>query len=439
MIFTQSSEVPEGVDDALEALASVSVGMEVSDLITRISQRLRSVLATGSQAEPFHVDDSSDVVIVDDEGEELADGDDVDDNDDEDDQDYDVGFPSDDDGFADLRSLDAKKPTTSTYHISLESAAILNRRIREDLRAVKFAGFKLGILSGLKAESKTGILSISIRVSKLGLSEEVLQAWDLDLRKYLVLLVRYAGGYKSFQAVISEPTQSLDIQFRIGVCSKYKPTPLEALSAFTEVAKSTTNLYGDDISATHQGSGSTTGFNSLFISSSLNQLLNSLFIPLLKIRNYLGIGWDGAKLFHRHHQGRFEDASAPLSPEYYQESNPAEGILPEMMYADHLTDAKDKSISLPLVLTQFAMRYLVRCTQFCLVCHDRLTGEFEALKPYVCDKPLCLYQYMSLGFGPSIEHEILTQPFVVDLLVSFCYVATVVSGSHSVWLILRRA
>lgn len=30
---------------------------------------------------------------------------------------------------------------------------------------------------------------------------------------------------------------------------------------------------------------------------------------------------------------------------------------------------------------------------------------------------------MSLGFGPSVEHEILTQPYVVDLLVSFCYTA----------------
>jgi ubiquitin-conjugating enzyme E2 Q len=30
-------------------------------------------------------------------------------------------------------------------------------------------------------------------------------------------------------------------------------------------------------------------------------------------------------------------------------------------------------------------------------------------------------KYMSLGFGPSVEHEILTQPYVVDLLISFCY------------------
>jgi ubiquitin-conjugating enzyme E2 Q len=69
------------------------------------------------------------------------------------------------------------------------------------------------------------------------------------------------------------------------------------------------------------------------------------------------------------------------------------------------------------------MRYLLRCTEFCLVCHDKIEGGFEALKPYVCSKPLCLYQYMSLGFGPSVEHEILTQPYVVDLLVSFCYTA----------------
>lgn len=77
--------------------------------------------------------------------------------------------------------------------------------------------------------------------------------------------------------------------------------------------------------------------------------------------------------------------------------------------------------SLPLIAMQFFLRHFVRCTEFCLVCHCRLEDDLEALKPYVCDKPLCLYQYMSLGFGPSIEHEILSQPYVVDLLVSFCY------------------
>jgi len=56
-----------------------------------------------------------------------------------------------------------------------------------------------------------------------------------------------------------------------------------------------------------------------------------------------------------------------------------------------------------------------------LVCHRKLPDEFEAIKPYVCENQLCLYQYISLGFGPGIEHEIVAQPYVVDLLISFCY------------------
>lgn len=93
----------------------------------------------------------------------------------------------------------------------------------------------------------------------------------------------------------------------------------------------------------------------------------------------------------------------------------------KIVTADHLQEGTGDNMSLPLIGMQFVMRYLVRCTEFCLVCHDKIPGDFEALKPYVCSKPLCLYQYMSLGFGPSIEHAILTQPYVVDLLISFCY------------------
>src|SRR4029077_306008 len=54
-------------------------------------------------------------------------------------------------------------------------------------------------------------------------------------------------------------------------------------------------------------------------------------------------------------------------------------------------------------------------------CHCKTDYTFETLRPYVCSKPLCLYQYMALGFGPSLEWEILSQPYVVDLLTSFTY------------------
>ncbi|KAJ7798544.1 hypothetical protein B0H14DRAFT_3492435 [Mycena olivaceomarginata] len=48
------------------------------------------------------------------------------------------------------------------------------------------------------------------------------------------------------------------------------------------------------------------------------------------------------------------------------------------------------------------------CTCYCLMCHNKLTAKFEALKPYVCDRPLCTYQYLRE---------------TVDLLVSLCYSA----------------
>ena len=113
--------------------------------------------------------------------------------------------------------------------------------------------------------------------------------------------------------------------------------------------------------------------------------------------------------------GRNLDDSAP-DPRYWAE----EKVKPGITTQDHLRDQEMKK-SFPLIIMQYALRHLVRCTEFCLVCHCKVNVDFEALKPYVCSKPLCLYQYMSLGFGPSIEHEIITQPHVVDLLVSFCY------------------
>jgi ubiquitin-conjugating enzyme E2 Q len=165
----------------------------------------------------------------------------------------------------------------------------------------------------------------------------------------------------------------------------------------------------------------------MFISSSLNEFINAKFISLLKIRSSVGIGWDGAKLYFNDKQGRLDQQSAELPSVYYEESSQKESTLPDPISADHLTDHQVKQISFPLIAAQFAFRYLTRCTEFCLVCHDKIEEDFEALKPYVCSKPLCLYQYMALGFGPSVEHEILTQPYVVDLLVSFCYASALVS------------
>lgn len=115
-------------------------------------------------------------------------------------------------------------------------------------------------------------------------------------------------------------------------------------------------------------------------------------------------------------------ADQPHLGEHYYTNAPCNKILVNVVQADAMT-SKNQKRPFPLLAMQYALRHLVRCTEFCLVCHNRVTTDFEALKPYVCSTPLCLYQYLSLGFGPSIEYEIVSQPSVVDLLTCFCYAA----------------
>ncbi|KAH7397638.1 hypothetical protein BKA64DRAFT_672448 [Cadophora sp. MPI-SDFR-AT-0126] len=414
MAYTSSQNAPTAAATVFDEIINYSFGMRLPELITTVSQKLQRVLATGSREDPLALDDDEDTEMVDVD----ADGED-DENDDDDEEDY---YADEDDGFG-LESVThgLSSHASTVRNLDPELSKKLNSRIRHDLRTAKLAGFSIGVLSGMKAESDNSILSLSIRVVKLGLSEEAVQAWDLEPQQYLVLLIRYSNGYKCFEDIINDPSKSPDVSFRVGVSNKYKCTLLEALAVFRESSKDgnkeKTAENGDD-----ELQKAAAGFSNIFISSSLNDFINSQFVALLKIRNSVGVGWDGAKRYFNDKQGRLDDQAAELGAEYFEESDSQkDSILPTAIAADHLTDHQAKMISFPFITAQFTLRYLTRCTEFCLVCHDRIEEDFEALKPYVCSKPLCLYQYMSLGFGPSVEHEIFTQPYVVDLLVSFCY------------------
>lgn len=243
MIFARSSDLPKGVEPTLEDLATSSAGSTITELLSTISERLQKVLANGSQGDPFSVEDGSDV--------EMLDGDREDESEEEEEEYY--------DDYSDLED-GPRTIATSTYRLAPQNAAKLNRRIKEDLRAVRFAGFKLGILSGLKADARTSVVSISIQTSKLGLSEEALQAWDLEPNQYIVLLIRYSDGYKPFETIIAEPAKSHDVAFRIGVSNKYKPTIIEALAAFTDITKNASKTENDQkLEGTEQGNENDAG------------------------------------------------------------------------------------------------------------------------------------------------------------------------------------
>ena len=297
----------------------------------------------------------------------------------------------------------------------------MNKRIRQDLSVAKEAGLRVGYHGSLLNGGLDGFVTISCRVSKLGISEEALQAWHLESKQYFLLLIRYTAGYKSLDRLLGSDLNhgGSGVQLRTGLSDRYKIAIDEAIAAFTLLEdKSKSSKLMNTTDALPK---KTNGIGRLFIGRPMEELLNDRLIPLLRYRMAMAIPWGGAEQFFNDHQGCNLSGQGAVDAKYWAE-DPSSQIqaLPKIVTQDHLND-RTKEYSFPLLAMQFALRHLVRCTEFCLVCHCKVEADFEALKPYVCSKPLCLYQYMSLGFGPSIEHEIITQPHVVDLLISFCY------------------
>lgn len=411
----ESISTPPGFARELEGIQGFLAGLTVQGLLSKTAATLRS-LATGSEEDPLHIDDD-DVIMSDSIENDYTtypkygsqeDVEDYEDEDEDEDNDWSPGSP-----FSDV----FMSSTKTTLDPSILKA--IQRRMRQDVTRAKLAGFRIGILAGMKAESADSILSVSIKVAHLGLSEQAIEAWDLEPHQYIVLLIHYAGPYVTFQKVIDTAVRQVQIEFRIGVCNYYKPCLSDAVAAFSTSRLQASDILTTEISEDSEEVGDRK-FHSLFISSPMNQLMNDRFLSLLKIRKSDGVSWEGAKHVYNQHQSRASMSSKqPVDYSILEDSTKKD--LPPLATTDHLEDSEDENYSLPLISMQFTLRYLIRCTEFCLVCHCKTEDSFEALKPYVCSNPLCLYQYMALGFGPSIEHSVATQPYVVDLLVSFAY------------------
>jgi ubiquitin-conjugating enzyme E2 Q len=417
MLWTDDADPPPPVEAAIKAAQDFLLGMSVYEMVTELARRLENEFSG----------------TVDSDDESLAK---ADDDEDEDDYDaaYDADYPSDGDEFG-LPSSTARY-SHPISKLKPDQKPVL-QRIRRDLRQVNQAGYKVGFLDPFGQTSTSGVVSISIRVNKLALSDEAMEAWDVQPSEYVVLLLRFQKSYDTLERIIEQHVNHTDVQFRIGKCNRFKPSLKQVLGAFSE---SNRNLATDPDTPVDDLEHSDVNFEKLFISNSLDQFLEESFVSLLKLRETRGIDWDEANDLFRTRIGLFtEDQRLPVVPEGVSSDGSSldPKLTPErhhILFPDHLLEnGPANERSLPLLAMQFAMRYFVRCTEYCLRCHRRLEKGFEALRPYVCSDPLCLFQYMAMGFGPSIEHEILTEPYVVDLLVSFCYAAIQPCSSPTNW------
>ena len=422
MIYTNSDNVPPKVQSALEAMSDCH-GLKVLDMLSKVVKSLDKA-TSGSQNNPVDLDDPDPMELDSNQGSpavrllerrsRLTIRTDLEQSDDQEDDDSDAG------GWS-PKSPKHHSSATSTYQRGNRAEVkAMNARLRRDLRMAKDAGFRVGYLGSLLNGGRDGFVTISCRIAKLGISDEALQAWHLGPSQYFVLLMRYSEGYMSLDRLLGFGfAHGSEVQIRSGVSNTYKVSLDEAIASFTTLedrSKSSRLVAQRKTDETKIG-----GLGRLFIGRPLDDLLNDRLIPLLRYRTAMAFSWGGAEEFFNDNQGRNLTEADTIDNKYWAEDDfQLQRSRPTIVTRDHLAD-RTKEYSLPLLTMQFALRHLVRCTEFCLVCHCKVEADFEALKPYVCSKPLCLYQYMSLGFGPSIEHEIVTQPHVVDLLISFCY------------------
>jgi ubiquitin-conjugating enzyme E2 Q len=395
MIFAPD-HAPASVANALSAIADEAFGKPISQLLALVSRKLESTDTDGDQ--------------------EMIDSQDYDGMEEED-SDEEV-----DDFYLEDEPVQTKyAPTPGAFTVTEGYAAptsAFRARIRADLMQAKANGFKVGHLGGL-LQGMGCFVSLSCRISKLGISEEAMQAWQIEPSEYLVAILSYPNGYKSMDSLkgYDMPTAKRNFAMRVGISTTYKPTMQEAVDAFTVLSKEKEKRREEESQS--EAPAARKGFRSSFISRPLDELLQERFPQLLKYR-YNGMPWNGAEQFYTDHIGANNHSDLGLADQYI-EPEEISTAYPPLVTADHIQESMNQDHSLPLVGMQFVLRHFVRCCEFCLVCFSKMPNDLQAIKPYVCDKPLCLYQYMSLGFGPSIEHEILSQPKVVDLLVSFCY------------------
>jgi ubiquitin-conjugating enzyme E2 Q len=399
MIFAPDN-APARVAASLNDISEAAAGRTIPQILELVSSRLESTDKDGDQ--------------------QMLDSQEFDDFDEDDDYEEEY-FPGDEDMLP--RPLADGRARTVPGVGFTEATEAFKHRIRRDLLVAKHDGFKVGYLGGLM-DGLACYVSVSVRIAKLGISEEAMQAWQLEPTEYLVAIMHYPAGYKSMDDLKSYDAAATRRNFgiRVGISTTYKPTMHEAIQAFTVFSKEEEKRReASQATESQQQVASHKGFRNSFISRPLNELLEQRLHMLLKYR-YSGMPWSGAEMFYNDQILRPSATThAQGSEDKYYEPEHVSTLYPNLVTADHIQDALAAEHSLPLVGMQFVLRHFVRCTEFCLICFSKMPDDLQAIKPYVCDNPLCLYQYMSLGFGPSIEHEILSQPKVVDLLISFCY------------------
>lgn len=296
MFFTNSEHVDPSIHEAIDSMPGCS-SLKVADMLNKVARILDKAVSSAFKSKSTVSATVDDPMIIDSSSEKEAEVDDEDENEDLED----VGeaeYDSDDEAWS-------SKPPQAQWNDRSRKGAMnadqkaLKARLRHDLRLAKDAGFRIAHLGSLASGGRDGFVTLSIRVGKLGISEEALDAWHMDPTQYFILLFKYSASYQSYDDLIGNA--SCNMQMRVGLSQHYKVANDDALKAFATLGdqSKTERLFSSNSEKIQEGAG----LSRLFIGRPLDELLNERLITLLRYRNAMGFPWPGAEQFFNDHQG----------------------------------------------------------------------------------------------------------------------------------------
>ncbi|GAA6008198.1 hypothetical protein JCM11491_001926 [Sporobolomyces phaffii] len=279
----------------------------------------------------------------------------------------------------------------------------LVKALRRDFKELVKEGYRPGFT---RVSELDLVVSVSKKVSALGVPARALQAWDSELITgevvYLVLLMNFGSHYP----VDLDNLQSNQVKFKVGISPSYKPSKTAVAAAFRSHSS---HMYtkGD--------------FQAISLSAPFEELFVNKFQEVLVTRRRNDkTGWAAAET-HCLVPG---NSNTPINRAMSRAADSEEQEIGKttLLPKDPMRGTKICN-NYPLLAMAYLVRRFVICPRFCLICYKRCDAEISALKPFVCDSELCLFQFISLGLGPSLELEITQNSSAVDLLVQLAFVA----------------
>ncbi|KAG6331639.1 hypothetical protein ID866_7452 [Astraeus odoratus] len=199
-------------------------------------------------------------------------------------------------------------------------------------------------------------------------------------------------------------------RFKVGLSQYHKLSKQSAIAAFRnfdlkDKRKINSGLSGTDnkqyTEKEAESSPDVCELTRTSLSNSLESLLDKRLLRLIQLRRKFSLGWAAAEELLWASEAAQDDPVNVLhrKKKVLDAINKEEKRLSVShdLPPDHIAS---KSADINIVETAFAFM-LRRLAVRALIM--KLHNEYEALKPYVCKSNLCIFQYYSLNFGPSLE------------------------------------